>query len=1098
MRVACFLLLVLIGLPGAAPLRAQSWAQPFFETIDGTEQLGNGIITVVAQDARGFIWAGTTEGLLRYDGYRLRRFHHQAHDPGSLGDDYVRDLQALPDGRLWVATQSGGLSLFDPGSERFTHFRHDPALPQSLPDDGPIELALDLDGVLWLGFGGRGLASLDPATQAFTHYPVDAAGVAGPLHATVRSLLVDRAGTLWLGSGSGLQRRRRGADAFEPVVSSAEAPQGLRGQYVYALFEASDGTLWIGTQGRGAARLDPHRGALDWLPLGEDGLGHPWVDGFVEPREGELWVATFGGGIEVFSADGSAARQHIRHDPAVPGSLALDRVVAPLRDRSGLLWIGTWGGGLQRHNPANADAVRTLRHQRVGAGGLSLPSAHCLLELPDGRLWIGTAGHGIDVFDPARGVVGGYRPDAGRPGALADGTVRALLAAPDGRHWVGTQQAGLFRYRPHSDDFALVETGLPDRRVRVLAAFGEGGVAVGTQRGLALLDAAGQPLPVPPREHGGALDDAVWSVLADAAGDLWVGTPGRLLRAAAGSGVLRAEPGPAGGVPEGVLDLRRDRAGRVHALALNGLFQRRDDGGWRRLPVQLDSPTASLGRQLLIDAEDGLWTPRYRIDPAHGSALALGRADGVDIGNVDMGGALRLGNGQLAFAGTRGVLLLDPARFRRWPFAPPVQPTALEIDGAPQPLADLRPELLLRPGQRRFSVEFAALDFSAPEAIRYAHRLQGLDHEWQQGDAVRRIATYTNLWPGAYRLQVRGSNRNGEWSPDELILDVRVLPLWWQTPWAALALLAAAALAVALAWRWRNRRMLAQAVRLLALVDERTRELSLARDRAEESVRQLTETRDQLVAAEKMAALGQLVAGVAHEINTPLGIALTAASHLRDVSHQLGEAIDSGRIGRRALDGWRSALDEGSGMVLGSLERASGLVATFKRVAVERGAEARSRFALAELGNELQAALEPACRRAGHPLRVILESDAVLDSYHGAAYQVLASLVGNALQHAFDEGQRGQITIRLAAEGDAARIVVSDDGRGMSDAVAARAFEPFFTTRRGAGGSTGLGLHIVHNLVTQLLGGYIRLHTAEGEGCRVEVLLPLRAADRGD
>jgi signal transduction histidine kinase/ligand-binding sensor domain-containing protein len=1075
------------------PLRAADWSQPHFQSVPGTEELGNGIITALAQDASGLIWIGTTDGVLRFDGYRLRRFSHRPGQLDSLGDNYVRALLALPDGRLWVATQSGGIAVFDPQTERFHQHRHAAEDPHSLAEDGAVSLALDRDGAVWIGHANQGLDRFDPSSGRFQHYPPTAVAGAGPRQRTVRALLLDDQGDLWIGTGDGLQRRRAADGAFDDPLAGSGA--SFAGQYVYALYQATDGAIWVGTQGHGAARLqrEAHGWSVQRLEVGEAGLQHAWVDGFVEPEPGRIWLATFGAGIDVFSGDATRLLQRIRNDPAVEGSLALDRLVAPLRDRSGLIWVGTWGAGLQWHNPLNSQAVRRLRHTRQRDDGLSVPQLHSILELEDGRIWLGTGGNGIDIFEPGRGVVAGLRADPSRPGALGDGTVRAMARTADGRRWVGTQQAGLFLFRPASRDFASRSDGLPDRRVRVLRARADGSLAIGTQRGLALLGAAAETLQSVALADGSRFADPVWSLVEDAHGQLWVGRPGSVLLLRDGALV---ETGGGDSAPAGALDLREDGRGGLWALALNGLFHLADSAAatpvWRLLELELPEADAGLGRQLLADAQGRLWTPRYLVDPQAGSTQRLERVDGFDIGNVDMGGALALADGSLLFAGTRGLLWIQPEAFRAWTFDPPLVVSALEVDGRPRPPA-LLTALSLWPDDRRFSVEFAALDFSAPWRNRYAYRLIGLDTHWQPLEPGTRRASYNRPWPGRYRLELRGSNREGVWSSRTLAVDVEVRPHWWQTPWFLCGLLLLAGLGVFWLLRWRTAAAVQRAARLQGMVDARTRELSQARDRAEDSLRALQQTQHQLVAAEKLAALGQLVAGIAHEINTPVGVALTAASHLRERACDSTAMLASGRITRSQLETLQRDLLEGSALIQSSLERTGQLIASFKRVAVDRSQEAPSRFRLRELAAEIDAALQPTCQRAGRQLQIDCALDAELFGYPATLFQIAASLIGNALAHAFD-GAGGQLRCVLERHDDQVILSVADNGRGMPAEVAARAFDPFFTTRRGSGAS-GLGLHIVHNLVSQVLGGSIELDSSPGRGSRFRIRFPQRIAN---
>lgn len=1096
-RTLCWLLLLLLGTSWS---RDYPLGEPYFDTVPGSADLANGIVTAIAQDRRGLLWFGTPEGLYSYDGYRLREFRQQEGNPRSLGDNYVRALLARPDGSLWVATQAAGISIYRPESDDFDSLRHQTDNPDSPSSDGAIALAAQADGVIWIGYGATGLDRYDPATQRFAHFRKPELA-----HDTVRALLVDRRGNLWLGGGDGLQRLRPGSTRFERIASDGEDPSSLAGNYVYALHEAHDGRLWIGTQTHGAAVLNPDTQELKRFPAGNgrDQLAHPWIDGFIEPTPGRMWLTSFGAGIDVLDTEQGQIVQRLRSDPSIPGSLAMDRVLAPFQDRSGLIWLGTWGGGLHRHNPHNAQTFQLLRHSPARPGTLSHPTIHGLMEVSPGLLWLGTGGNGIDVLDLQRGVVTGYRPDPTRPGALRDGTIRAL-ARTGADHWVGTQ-TGLYRWRSERDGFEL---RWPDLRIRSLLALHSGRVLIGLQDGALEFDPVRGTLQALMLASGAAFTDAVWSLAEDSAGGLWLGTPNGLLWRPQGETVLR--PALVPGI-RAVMDLKFDPAGRLWVAGPAALARLDDwDAAEPRFAAypRTDSIDAEwFGRQLLFDRDGRIWNPRQRIDPATGSVDDFGLADGVPPDSVQVGASLALADGRLLFGGARGLLIVDPPRFQPWRHDPPLLVTGASIDGQPLALPQLAGEFLLRPEQSRLSIEFAALDYSAPERVRYEYRLAGLDPDWNAAELGGRVATYNNLWPGEYGLQIRARSRSGVVSSAPLEMTVRVLPHWWQTALGPLLGLALLAVLIQLISGWRSRQLQHREQRLRALVEQRTAELSQAKERAESALDELQGTQAQLVAAEKMASLGQLVAGVAHEINTPIGIALTAASHLEDISRAQRSQMEAGRLSRQALANWQSQSIEAMRLVCSSLERAAELVASFKQVSVDQSSQQRRQFDLAKFLGEIATALQPGLKHRPCRLDVACPGDLQMDTFPGAIFQIVTNLVNNAVLHAFPEGRSGQLRLiarRLdppastkapdrEAAGAWVELRFSDDGVGMRPEVAARAFDPFFTTRRGQGGS-GLGLHVVHNLVSQLLGGSIELQSVEGQGTTVILRFPMRTA----
>jgi len=277
---------------------------------------------------------------------------------------------------------------------------------------------------------------------------------------------------------------------------------------------------------------------------------------------------------------------------------------------------------------------------------------------------------------------------------------------------------------------------------------------------------------------------------------------------------------------------------------------------------------------------------------------------------------------------------------------------------------------------------------------------------------------------------------------------------------------------------------------LEARVSRRTSDLSATVDELRQTNAQLREAQRQLVEAEKMASLGSLVAGVAHEINTPLGISVTAASHLGEVFAEIAKAAPAADDAHA-----RGALERGQRcvqLVLSNLDRASHLVKSFKQVAVDQSNEVRRRILVAQYLDEILASLHPLLKRSAHRVRTQCPPDIEVETYPGALYQIIVNLVMNSLVHAFVDGKAGTLVIAVQCSGQTLDITYSDDGIGMPDEVRARIFEPFFTTRRGKGG-TGLGLHIVYNLVTQLLRGTIECRSSPGQGSTFIIKLPTSA-----
>jgi PAS domain S-box-containing protein len=267
-------------------------------------------------------------------------------------------------------------------------------------------------------------------------------------------------------------------------------------------------------------------------------------------------------------------------------------------------------------------------------------------------------------------------------------------------------------------------------------------------------------------------------------------------------------------------------------------------------------------------------------------------------------------------------------------------------------------------------------------------------------------------------------------------------------------------------------------------------EMRKAKDAAEAALRNLRETQNSLIEAEKLAALGRLVAGVAHEVNNPVGISLTVASSLERKTALFANEVARGDLRRSSLNEFLQASRDASSQLVANLNRAAELITSFKQVAADRNYSDQRTFDLGDLTEQVVMSLRPGLRKHHLTLSVDCQPNLTMNSYPGPYGQVLTNLFLNAVAHAFPDGKPGSVDIKVRESGkDNVEIVFSDDGCGMSLDVRRRAFDPFFTTRRDQGG-TGLGLHIVYSIVTNRLGGRLDLDSEPGGGTRVQIILP--------
>jgi signal transduction histidine kinase len=258
----------------------------------------------------------------------------------------------------------------------------------------------------------------------------------------------------------------------------------------------------------------------------------------------------------------------------------------------------------------------------------------------------------------------------------------------------------------------------------------------------------------------------------------------------------------------------------------------------------------------------------------------------------------------------------------------------------------------------------------------------------------------------------------------------------------------------------------------------------------------LKQAQTNLITSEKMASLGSLVAGIAHELNTPIGNSLLTATALADMVSEFERNYEAGGVKRSALEAHLADTRMACGIMANSLRRAADLITSFKQVAVDQTSDKRRGFDLCEVMKDTLATFAAQLRRANCEARVDAPPSLAMDSYPGSLGQVLSNLLNNALLHAFEGRNSGNIVITAReAEGDSVLIVFSDDGVGMPPKVLHQVFDPFFTTKMGQGGS-GLGMNIVYNIVTNMLGGSIDVMSSPEHGTSITIKVPRTAPNR--
>lgn len=838
LRAALLALLVLLPRPGLRAAGLPDPWQPFerqwFDTVGMAEGLPHSITTALAQDRNGLLWVGTMGGLARYDGYRIQVFELAGAAAAGLPDTYVRSLLALPDGGLLVGTNAGGLARFDPQTGRFRSY---PTGPGGTSNRKIYALSPDGDNGAWIATDS-GLDHLDLRSGRIE--TVDTGTQAAPRDFSVWQ---DRSGNLWLGNDNGLFVRYAGRHDFVRPDHPAGVVDRLLHDEVWSVREDAEGRLWVGSVQMGAVYRTPD-GGWHMIPgfSGYDGSARQaTVRDFLEVAPDRMWIATDGDGILTYSP-GDAGTRVLDHDTSLPSSLPGNSVRALLLGQAGNVWAAT-DLGVARSN-ARANIAFSMLPSSDVEHSLANPNVRSIHVDTRGRVWLGMAAGEIDIVDPVTATVRHLR----LTGKQLRRDVQSVAEAPDGSIWIGTQ--GLARIDP--DTLAVRDSILPalgDTPVLSLLRL-DGYMLIGTYNGVYRYDTRNGQL-VHYRhvadQPGSLASDTVRQIVR-VGKEVWYATNNGISIARdplqTGDFVnLSQRDGEPASLPQDLVDsLAVDTQGRLWAGTLGGLAMLPHHGAppyrFRRLGTAAGLASDKI-TALLPDNDGNLWVSTSNgISVVGGDDLHvrnLGVRDGQHIASYIYAAAARMPNGTLLFGGLGGLTVIRTQG--RPPDTPnvPLRITNALVNGHPLPFGQLPGDhgtLTLNAHERSLRVDFALLDYQAPQETAYSYRMAGFDDDWiEVPKGGTPSAIYTNLPHGHYTLQLRAVPRGLHARMAESTLAITVAPLWYETLWARLLVIVLALALVVLLVQLRTIYLRRRAVQLQAQIDEHTRELRAANRR---------------------------------------------------------------------------------------------------------------------------------------------------------------------------------------------------------------------------------------------------------------------------
>lgn len=1067
--------------------------------------LSNGYVTSIVDDARGeYLWVGTYGGgLCRMDKKtgQFNTYRKNLRDAGALQSDIVWRLTADKTGAIWVGTYEGGLYRYMTSSNNFLRFVPDSTSGLSWQGNDIQSLCTDRLGMVWIGTNRSGLWRFEyrPISRSgeFTHFAHDPANPATVGSSKIVAVIETHVGTLWTATDNGLsQMTNRSLDQFHTYRRERAEMESLVNDDVLSLYEDKSGTVWVGTRD-GISFFNPRtRKFLTYraLPNMVRGLSNNAIWAFAEDKEGKLWIGTEDGLNRMESqalSGGDGVFEIFRANDVLPNQLEENFVSALCTTRDGTLWIGTNETGVYALRQTGVYGKANFEHYLSATGderSLASNSISSIIEDKSGKIWIATDGgvSRLDAIDATgKAQFTNFRKN-GAPldKALASDKVFAIYEDRAGMMWIGTEQ-GLTKLdaktgitKTYRSESGRLES-LSDNSIQAIYEDSKGNLWLATEGGLNKFDRASEKFSIvePPQEGGDAkladvLKGTVMAIQEDKSGTLWFST---------NQGLVRFTPE------------KND-------------FQ-------------------------LYDTRDGL--------------------QGIEF---ITGAALKNKNGTMFFGGTNGFSVFHPDSIRANSTIPPIVFTGFTKFGKTVDAKYLdtaiaeKQHIILPYNENNFEIRFAALSFSFASRNRYRYKLEGFDQDWHYADAQQHDARYTNLDPNTYTFRVQACNYDGIWNESGAALTIEITPPFWATWWFRM-LAATVVLGGTIGFvRWRIKAVEERSKVLEKLVDQRTKELQdsneeikqqfkeierqngildeqaaeieLKNSELQEKNQALKDSEEQrmmerahLSQSEKMASLGRLTNGVAHEINNPVNFISGAVKPLKrnvNAITQLleqyssitpetltAEALPHVQQQLREIADYKDdiqmetrlkQIDDLIGNIGVGAERISEIVKSLRTL--YRPEEEALKTASVHEG--IDATIKLLYNQSKyHHIAIQKDYGANVPDilcYPGPMNQVFMNILHNAIQAIGEKGEVRITTVLQANNPKNVVVSVRDTGRGMSAETLEHVFDAGFTTKKDG---MGIGLAISKDIIEIKHKGNISATSEPGVGTEFTVVLPV-------